>query len=91
MEMEVSDYRSGSGPSNRLEDRMITKIIEPRMFVSSTGVKSFDIVQLTKYGTRTISRATLASGLDFNQAVTYAEGIAKEVSTYQAMKGDHNV
>lgn len=70
---------------------MITKIIEPRMFVSNTGVKSFDIIQLTKYGTRTISRATLATGLDFNQAVSYAEGIAKEVSVYQSMKGEHNV
>jgi len=66
---------------------MITKVIQPQMFISNTGVKSFDIVQLTKYGTRTISRATLAKGLDFNQAVDYAENIAKEVATYQEMKG----
>lgn len=70
---------------------MISKVIQPQMFISSNGVKSFDIVQLTKYGTRTISRATLAKGLDFNQAVAYAENIASGVSTYQAMKGEHNV
>lgn len=70
---------------------MISKVIQPQMFISSNGVKSFDIVQLTKYGTRTISRATLAKGLDFNQAVAYAENIASEVGTYQAMKGVHNV
>ena len=67
--------------------KMISKVIQPQMFVSSTGVKSFDIVQLTKYGTRTISRATLAKGLDFNQAVDYAENIAREVGVYQSMKG----
>lgn len=65
---------------------MITKHIEPRMHINN-GIKTFDIVQLTKFGTRIVSRATLASGLTMIQAVAFAEGLQARVSSYQGLKG----
>lgn len=51
------------------------------------GTKRFDIVQVTKFGTRTISRVTVERGLNFTQAMKYAESIRDRVDIYQGMKG----
>jgi hypothetical protein len=51
------------------------------------GIKYFDIVQVTKFGTRTVSKVTVESGLNFTQAMKYAESIRDRVNVYQGMKG----
>ena len=51
------------------------------------GIKYFDIVQITKFGTRTVSKVTVESGLNFTQAMKYAESIRDRVNTYQGLKG----
>ena len=51
------------------------------------GIKYFDIVQITKFGTRTVSKVTVESGLNFTQAMKYAESIRDRVNVYQGMKG----
>lgn len=65
---------------------MKTIAYDIRMQISN-GVKTFDIQQVTKFGTRTISRATVASGLDFTTALKYAESVRDRVNEYNAMKG----
>lgn len=51
------------------------------------GIKFFDIVQITKFGTRTVSKVTVERGLNFTQAMKYAESIRDRVNVYQGMKG----
>ena len=51
------------------------------------GVKQFDIVQLTKFGTRIVSKVVIERGLSFTEAVKYAESLLDKVDIYQGMKG----